>query len=336
MRWLRQRWRTWWQSRHPRRDTHQMGQHNIYIVPTRPGLAYCLTLALLLLASINEQLSLGFALTFLLAGAGFASMHTTHANLRRLSLDLKPPPDAFAGHAVPLQVRLHNPGAARWGLGLRCQIEPRLLERSDAALAWVDVPAQAHTELHLQLTPLQRGLHELPAIHIETRFPFGLFRAWSIWRPASTVCIYPAPETPAAALPWHADQGDRADTAHSRLQAGEDVEGLRPFRRGDSPGQIAWKKSLVQNDATAQLWVRDRHAPARQQLWLDWRQTAGLEQEARLSRLCAWVQNCERAQQPYGLRLPSGIELAPACSAAHQQQCLRALAGIDTGALRHG
>ncbi|MBV8125889.1 MAG: DUF58 domain-containing protein, partial [Paucibacter sp.] len=201
MRWLRQRWAGWWQSRHPRCDTHQMGQRNIYIVPTRPGLAYCLTLALLLLASINEQLSLGYALTFLLAGAGFASMHTTHANLRRLSLDLKPPSDAFADHPVPLLVRLHNPVGAKWGLGLRCQTEPRLFAHGDAALAWVDVPAQAHAELHLQMPPQQRGLRELPAIHIETRFPFGLFRAWSIWRPASTVCVYPAPEQPAAALP---------------------------------------------------------------------------------------------------------------------------------------
>ena len=45
--------RRWWQSRLPLTDTWQLGQRNIYILPTRAGFAFAATLAVMLLASIN-------------------------------------------------------------------------------------------------------------------------------------------------------------------------------------------------------------------------------------------------------------------------------------------
>ena len=51
---------------------------------------FALTLVVLLLASINYQLNLGYVLTFLLAGSGVVSMHVTHGTLRGLTLHLRP------------------------------------------------------------------------------------------------------------------------------------------------------------------------------------------------------------------------------------------------------
>ena len=79
------------QNRLKQTDTWQLGQRNIYILPTRAGLTFALTLIVMLLASINYQLNLCYALTFLLAGAGLVSMHVTHSNLRGLTLHLRPP-----------------------------------------------------------------------------------------------------------------------------------------------------------------------------------------------------------------------------------------------------
>ncbi|MCV4860502.1 hypothetical protein OFB63_31115, partial [Escherichia coli] len=76
--------RHWWLARLPADDALTLTQRNGYILPTGAGLAYAGTLVVLLLASINYQLSLGYLLTFLLAGAGIAAMHLTHANLRGL------------------------------------------------------------------------------------------------------------------------------------------------------------------------------------------------------------------------------------------------------------
>lgn len=186
---LRRRWQAWWQGRQPVADTHQTTQRNVYIVPTWAGVAFCCTLGVLLLASINEQISLGYALTFALTGAGLASMHTTHGNLRGLQMDLKAPDGVHAGDDYTLELRLHNPGRARFGIAVSAQLDSGATEP-----AWVDVPALGHAVLQLRLPAARRGLHALPRLIITTRFPLGFFRAWSYWRPASQVWVYPQPE----------------------------------------------------------------------------------------------------------------------------------------------
>lgn len=316
---LKQRWQSWWTARHPRRDTHLMGQNNIYILPSRPGVAFCLTLLVLLLAAINDQLSLGYMLTFLLAGAGFASMHSTHGNLRRLSIDLKAPQPVFAGQDVQLELRLHNTGRARWGIGVHVLGSPR------SEIAWTDVPALGHALLQIRYPAGSRGHHALPALQIVTSFPLGLFRAWSIWRPAAQVWIYPQPETPTPPFPVGQAGSDDGSVSVRTGLTGQDFEGVRNYRRGDSMRQVLWKKAALSLEQGTPLWVRETQAPAAQQLWLDWRDAAGANDEARLSRLTAWLLAAERAQAPYGLRL-HGQEWPPALGAEHRQQCLEQLA----------
>lgn len=316
---MKQRWRAWWDARHPRRDTHLMGQHNIYILPSRPGLAFCATLAVLLLAAINDQLSLGYALTFLLAGAGLASMHSTHGNLRALSLDLKAPQPVFAGEDLQLELRLHNSGRARFGIGVHVRGSP------DAEIAWTDVPALGHALLQMRCPAGPRGLRELPALQIVTRFPLGLFRAWSVWRPAARVWIYPRPEQPAPPFPAQQEDGDSSPLSVAGRLPGQDFEGVRHYRRGDSMRQVLWKKAALSLEQGAPLWVRETQAPAARQLWLDARAAGPGGAEARLSRLCAWVLAAERAQAPYGLRL-AGQKWAPALGPEQRRLCLEQLA----------
>jgi len=319
---LRQRWQAWWDARHPRRDSHLMGQHNIYILPSRPGLFFCLTLVVLLLASINDQLSLGYALTFLLAGAGFASMHATHANLRGLNLDLKAPAPVFAGDELQLEIRLHNSGGARFGVGLRV---PGGAPGDEPA--WTDVPARGHSLLQLRCPAPRRGLTGLPALRIETRFPLGLFGAWSIWRPAAQVWVYPRPEPAAPPLPVQATGADADTPAAALLLLGEDFEGVRPYRHGDSLKQVLWKKAAQGGE----LLVREHLSPASRQRWLDLADTAGLDWEARLARLAAWVLQAEQQGQPWGLRL-GARELPPDLGAQQRERALQLLAAAEPSA----
>ncbi len=328
------RWQRWWSARHPRADTHALTQRNLYIIPTRPGLFFAATLVVLLVASINEQLSLGFALSFLLAGAGLASMHATHGNLRGLDLDLRPPAPIEAGAEAPLLLRLHNRGSARYGIALTADgrewrqfLRPFKGSSSDAmrGASWADVPAQGHAQVQVALPALPRGLHELPTLRIETRFPLGLFRAWSYWRPASRVLVHPKAEPAPPPLPTGSGEGLRLPLPAQGGRGGDEVQGLRPYQRGDRPRDIHWKKALPQGDAAPQWWVRDRQTPQGQELWLRWEDAAGLDDEGRLSRLCAWARIAEAQGLRYGLRLP-GVRLAPDAGEGHLQACLRALA----------
>ncbi|KQV49201.1 hypothetical protein ASC95_16360 [Pelomonas sp. Root1217] len=321
---LRQRWQAWWQARQAPADTHQTTQRNVYIVPTWAGVAFCGTLGVLLLASINEQLSLGYALTFALTGAGLASMHTTHANLRGLQMDLKAPEGVHAGDEYALELRLHNPGSARFGIAVAAQLDSGATEP-----AWIDVPALGHAMLKLRLPADKRGLRELPRLVVTTRFPLGFFRAWSYWRPAAKVWVYPRAEEVLAPFPAQAEAGAGEAASTRQSSSGTDFSGVRSYRRGDSMKQILWRKSTLAMEQGSSPWVRETEAPLAQDLWLDWRDTQGRDTEARLSRLAAWVLVAERLGQPYGLRIGS-LEIAPSLGAAHRQACLEALAGFGS------
>lgn len=316
---LRARGRAWWQARHPRTDTLLLTQRNIYVLPTRAGWAFALTLLALLVASINYQLSLGYLLTFLLAGSGAVSLHVTHGTLRALTLHLRPPAAVFAGEAAIIECVLTSSSSkARYGVGLR------LVDTQGARRwSWVDVPAGGQTSARLSFTATHRGRTPLPDVVLETRFPLGLFRAWSEWRPATTVLVYPQPERPAAPLPAARSVGSGQETA--RHSEGAELEGIRSYRRGDPLKRVLWKKAARALETGGELVSRDTASAARQELWLDWAGAGAQGPEQRLSRLAAWLLACERAGIDWGLRLP-GRELAPQQGEAHKRAGLEALA----------
>ncbi len=314
---IARRWRAWWLARLPLTDSWTLTQGNIYIVPTRAGFVYAITLAVMLLASINYQLNLGYILTFLLAGSGLMSMHLTHRTLRGLTLHLRPPQAVFAGEPAPLEIVVRGAGRLSHGIGLCMQDEG--VSYDDVPWVWIDVPAAGQATAHLSFVPTARGLHAVPVLRAETRYPFGLFRAWTVWRPAAQVLAYPAPERPAVPLPpAHAVGGE---ALQSRASEGGELEGVRAYQRGDTLKRIVWKKVA----RTGELVSRDTRIATQQELWLDYQATQLPEAEARLSRLTAWVLAADRAGIAHGLRLP-GVELNPDQGEAHRREALRALA----------
>jgi uncharacterized protein (DUF58 family) len=313
------RWQNWWWSRLSRHDTHTLTQRNVYILPTRAGFMLGLTLLVLLIASINYQLNLGYLLTFLLGGSALVSTYVSHGTLRGLSLVLHPPEPQHAGTPVRLRIRLHSSRKApRYGIGLR--LYPSIdAPGASADWVWCDVPGEGSSEVELLLPHLARGLHAIPPITAETRFPLGIFRVWTIWRPAAQVLVYPHAESPATPLPPgepHSHGG-----AAARHAASHEFDGVRPYRRGDPLKSVVWKKAAKSDE----LVSRDGQQTQHYQLWLDLTQTPGADLEPRLSRLCAWVLAAEAQELDYGLRL-LGTELPPAQGEQHLKQCLQALA----------
>ena len=312
---LRQRIDDWWHSRLPITDTWTLGQRNIYIVPTRGGLSFALLLVVMLLSSINYQLNLGYILTFLLGGASLASMHMTHATLRGLTLRMRTGAPVFAGEPALLEVIITNPGAARYALAVRLHDR----DRHGHSFVSVDVPAQGQASATVSLVPPLRGRHPIPALVVETGFPFGLFRAWTVWRPASKVLAWPRPEQPPPPLP--VAQSVPGDQPSPERAMGSETEGVRAWRRGDTLRQVVWKKAAHSGD----LVSRETSTAATRELWLDWGATAGLDTEHRLSRLTAWVERSHHGALLYGLRLP-GDTLGVGHGDAHRRAALERLA----------
>ena len=314
---VRARFRAWWQARLRRSDTLLLTQRNIYILPTRAGLMFAATLLTLLIASINYQLNLGYVLTFLLAGSGVVSMHLTHNTLRGLTLHMKPVTPVFAGDPAVLEIVVASPGGARHGVGLKIEAAP------SATLTWVDVPSGGRATAHVSFVPSSRGRHEVPTLGAETRFPLGLFRAWTVWRPSGEVLVYPKPERPPAPLPPARPMP--GGPTQVRQSQGAEIEGVRAYRRGDPMKLVFWKKAAKALEAGGELVSRDTSAASQRELWLDWHACGALPPEDRLSRLTAWVLAAERAGVHYGLALP-GDERPRGHGEAHRRACLEAMA----------
>lgn len=318
---VRRRLRQWWHARLPRTDTLSLTHRNVYILPTRAGWMLALTLLLLLVASINYQLNLGYLLTFLLAGSAVVGMHICHGNLRGLSLHLTPPSPVHAGDAATLEIRLANPARQdRYGIALA--VTDVMVDSPH--LVWTDVPAQDSALVHATWRVPSRGWHELPVLTGSTLFPLGTFRVWTMWRPASRLLAYPKAEQHPPPLPPGEPQSGHAGASVSR-SAGE-FDGVRIYRRGDPLRAVVWKKA-AQTFAAGRddLVSRDASSAQQSRLWLDYATCGAADPESRLSRLTAWVLMADRLDLIYGMRLP-GREIAADQGATHRARCLEALA----------
>ena len=155
---VRQRLTRWWTDRLPLADNITLTQRNVYILPTGAGLMLGVTVLVLLVASINYQLNLGYLLTFLLAGCALVAMHVSHRTLRGITLHLVAPEALFAGAKAPFVVHLHNARRSP-----RHALELAVVDSHQ----WVctDIGAQARASVSLAWLPGGRGLH-LSLIHI--------------------------------------------------------------------------------------------------------------------------------------------------------------------------
>jgi uncharacterized protein (DUF58 family) len=296
----------------PERGTVVLVHRRVYIVPSRLGWLFGATLGILLVGSINYALALGFALTFFLGGMGFAAMAHTARNLARIGVSVGRAEPVFAGESA--QYRLHLDGRAGFD-------RPAILARhiGSGSQLVVDIPAHGMGEVVLDVPAMRRGWLPLGRVLLETRFPLGLFRAWSYVEPDARCLVYPKPER----SPLPPPSAEAAAGALRTQSAGnDDFSGLRNYQLSDSPRHVAWK-AVARTD---HMLTKQFTGEAAAELWLDWALLpAGLGPEGRLSRLAGWVLAAERGGAHYGLRLP-GVEIAPARGDAHAAACLQALA----------
>jgi uncharacterized protein (DUF58 family) len=317
---IRQRITQWmFQHREPEVGEVFLHQRRVYIVPTRPGLAFFVMLAVLFLGSINYNLSLGFALTFLIAGCAVIDMHLTFRNLAHLHLQSGRAHPVFAGDEAQFELHLINRRKydryAIW-LGFIGEHLPELEQATD-------ISGNSTRTVTLGVTTTKRGWLAAPRIRLQTRFPLGLLRAWSYWQPDASILVYPRPEDNAPPLP-------KTGSGHedgSGYTGDDDFAGIRAYQSGDSIKHLAWRQiARMDLDYGGTLVTKHFEGGDAEELCIDSTRlphAMGLEQK--LSRMTRWVLEAESQGLSYAFRLDATA--FPASSGSvHQEACLRALA----------
>ena len=309
-----ERWAANWARRRQGDDSHSiaLARRRIYILPTRFGIVFGVMVFAMLLGSINYGASLGFALTFLLAGLGLVVMHHCHNNLLGAEIKFLGATPVFAGERAEFRVAVHNAGTAP-----RYEIE--LAQRNHRA-GPVDVAAGGTEILRFGVDTERRGWTTLERFAVETRHPGRLLRAWTWIHMDARCLVYPRPAAPGRPLPESTGYG-----AVGRPSSGdEDFAGLRAAVPGDSPQRIAWK-AYARND---QLLLKQFAAGDRAPCVLEWDMLADLDVETRLSQLARWCIDADAEGRALGLVLPA-VRIPLGTGVKHLASCLEALALFD-------
>ncbi|MGE5713659.1 MAG: DUF58 domain-containing protein [Betaproteobacteria bacterium] len=319
----------WIAGRHgPESGDVLLDRRRVYILPTTPGLVFGAAILVLLIGSINYDLQLGYVLTFLVASMAIVGMHTTHSNLAQLVLRGIRAEPVFAGDVAIFEVTATNPTTVdRFALRFAF-IDPSTAPRRfpllmrhprTALTVSTEVAARGDRSIGVPLPAPHRGRLVAPRIVIESRFPFGLWRAWAYLTPALSAMVYPKPESDAPPLPL---TGTGGGDGYGLASSGDDFAGVRPYSPGDPQKMIAWRLAARSDE----LSVKQFEAQGGGELLLDFESLPrNLDVEQKLSRLTRWVLDADAAHARYGLRLPGSMVFAGS-GPQHREKCLTALA----------
>lgn len=285
----------------------------IYTLPTRPGMLYLAMLLVLLLSSINYQLSLGFFLTFFLAAVTWVALHLTFSNQAGLQLRALKAEPVFAGERACFEIELND---------VKHRHRYAVVVTGPINECHLNLSPDGHRRLGVECDATSRGRLAAPRLKVHTVYPLGVWIAWSYWQPDLHALVYPAPEPSPPPLPGLVAFGDGE---HAGGPGHDSLSALRSYQPGDSPRMIAWRAVARSNSDT--LTTKAFEGATQRDLWLDASSLpVQLDVEARLCRLCAWILHADALGLRYGLRLNSALCISPGTGDLHRQRCLEMLA----------
>tara|TARA_R110002072_G_scaffold2011_6_gene16973 strand:+ start:18086 stop:19090 length:1005 start_codon:yes stop_codon:yes gene_type:complete len=313
--WVRSRFGKWVNRRIPPAREVTLDQRRIFIFPSRAGFFFGCSLLVMLIAAINFENNLSYALTFLLATLFVVATLHTYANLSGLTIRAVRAQAAFPGQQSEFLVMVERSKQRdHYALYLKWPTS------SEAMVNLVDADS-VKVQLHMPVD--KRGWFHPGRLLVESTYPLGLLRCWTWIDLDLYALVYPRPLS-SAELPGLAT--DTPDGAAAMVVGNDDFYGFRDYRKGDSLRQAHWK-GFAKGQA---LQTKQYTAYADRSVWLDWELFAGMGVEQRLSHLCYWVLAFDERREEYGLRLP-GVTIAPAVGEKHREQVLKELALFGMG-----
>lgn len=302
--------RSWLDRRLPPANSVTLGLRTIFILPTREGMSFAMMMFLMVIAAINYQNSLIFAVAFLLGSLFVVSILHTYRNMSGLTISAGATRAAFAGEDAEFSVSISRSGERTF--------EAIQLGWDGSMLQVADLVDDEESKIRLYVETSKRGRLDPGRLLVQTNYPVGLFRAWSWVDLDMSALVYPRPQF-AGSIPPALGISNEGELLHR--EGVDDFFGLREYRHGDGLRHIAWKSYARTN----QLFTKQFAAYVDRRVWLEWDYFSGMDRESRLSRLCYWVVQLSKTANAYGLRLP-GEEIAPASGPEHRQEVLKMLA----------
>lgn len=328
----------WMQSRIGVANKVTTHARSVFILPTRQGLFFVVTLLAMTIGCINYNLNLGYGLTFLVFSIALGGMHRTHQNLMNLSLSVSAGEPVFAGKDSLLSVNI-SVSSAQKTPKYAFEFEIKNLEVKNISSAVIaELQANTATSTLLKLPATRRGAVPCPRIIVSTTYPIGLWRAWSYVYPDLVQYVYAAPMPPSPAVALLNDANDSPHIApqiiapqfkpHNPNAAQDTLSHIEPATNDTPMRRIHWP-SMARGIEAAKILHADE-TPS-DQVILDFAKAWG-DTETRLSHLSYGVETAYIAGVAFALKLPN-LSVPAAHCWEHRAACQLALAQFDAGAV---
>ena len=270
----------------------------IYILPTRRGWLFLLSLLVMLITSMNYALGLGYALSFLLCGLFSSALLATYRNLAGTVFENVHAGSATVGEDVAFSLTVKNPS--------KQALRMLRIKNTTAQETVVETIAGGQSiTTTLKVPALKRGWMACGRLTFTSEYPLGLWYSWGYAHVPCYTLVYPLAESDAPALPVAAGKqsDDIGDASGPELAASSgDPSAIREYRPGDNIVAIDWKASARGQGLHTREFAEQEEPD---KLWLTWDQTSDLaDVEARLARLTAWVHICSENGHEWNLELP--------------------------------
>lgn len=317
--WRRQFHERWLARRIPPARSVVLDQRRIFILPSRTGLFFLIVLGVMLLAAINYQNNMAFALVFFLFSLFIVVILHTYSNLSGLRIEALRGHPTFAGEVAEFDIQLTRGDTRAYHA---------------ITLGWPGQPFASASLIDTQNVTVKlfhaaprRGWLRPARLSLSTVYPLGLLRAWTWIDLDITALVYPRPLE--SARP-HGGENSGADGDFLLRQGSEDFYDFRVYRPGDNLRHVLWRAYAKGQPLHSKQFAE----VAMQSHWLRYDGLEG-DCERRLSILCFWVLELQRRNEQFGLELP-GQQLPPGHGEEHTQHALQLLALFNLSNAAYG
>ena len=291
--------------------TIKLSHKNIYILPSKFGLAYLLVNLLVYVLGINYQNNLVIMFSYLMLSFLLVNFIVAFINLYNLTITLS---HTNAGYQ-------HTGYQAQFHLSNRDGTTSLEIQGENIKNLFVDGIGEEFIKLDVAVNEAMRGAHRLPRIKLLSRYPFGLVTTWSYFVSEAMTYIYPTP----LAFSFHqVSQAElESDNDNNKTTfASENYQGVRPYIEGDKVNRISWKHYAKHQV----LATKDFTSGSSSEYEFSLNIVPG-NLEQKLQHLSYLITHAENESLQYSLVLPnSKIELNNGMH--HMTQCLERLSDV--------
>lgn len=307
-------WAQWLNRRLPPAAKVTLAHKSIFILPTGFGLLWLFLVLILFIFGTNYQNNLVIGLSILLLSLFNTCIIYSYRNLAGLTLHSTASPQAYAGETIVFPIKLFS---------TQRQFDV-LLNYSDNQIKVIKTIGEEPIQTLVPFNNLARGRVSPGRLKIESRYPLGLFRAWSHVNLDNPHIVFASPlVSPSQLKSLDTDNENITGDIGTHIPGVDEFKGLKQHIPGESLKQVAWKQ-LAQGRG---MLSKEFQQPQGEPKWLFIENLSTPKLEKQLSELTWAIDKMSGRGQVFGLVI-GRKKILPSDGDAHRIHCLQELAMI--------